>query len=197
MAQTHVKTTYTLTYSAGPQWKAGLAPDKQDLGPHFGWVKKLFDDKKLLANGHLSSGRGFYVFAVSTPAEIEKLAASDPGVDSGVLQIEAASPWTLVLDNLAADVRGKPLFVVNERPGRRWHTGKTLMEQPLTEHLAYVQKAFAEGTLLAGGPVDGHQGRYIIAAADQSAAERWTEADPAVAAGILHPEVIGWQAFNR
>jgi hypothetical protein len=95
--------------------------------------------------------------------QLDKLAASDPGIDTGVLQLEAASPWTLAFDNLAADVRGKALFVVNERPGRHWQAGKALMEQPLSEQLAYVQKAFAEGTLIAGGPVDGHQGRYIIA----------------------------------
>jgi uncharacterized protein YciI len=197
MNPTSARTTYTITYAGGPQWKPGLGPDQQDIGPHLGWAQKLFAEKHLLANGHLANGRGFYVFDVRTAGDADKVVASDPGIDSGVLQLEAASPWTLVFDNLGADVRGQELFVVNERPGRNWHAGRTLLEQDLQRHLAYVQKAFAGGTLIAGGPVDGHQGRYIIAAADLAAAELWVQADPAVVAQILHPEVIGWHAFNR
>ena len=194
---TPAKATYTITYAGGPQWKPGLGPEQQDIGAHLAWAKTLFGDKRLIANGHLANGRGFYLFDVRTPTEIDKLASSDPGIDSGVLQIEAVSPWTLVFDNLGADVHGRELFVVNERPGRNWRAGKTLLEQDLQEHLAYVQEGFEAGTVLAGGPVDGHQGRYIVAAADGAAAARWVQADPAVVADVLHPEVIGWQAFNR
>jgi uncharacterized protein YciI len=194
---THARTTYTITYAAGPQWKPGVGPEQQDIGAHLAWVKTLFGDKRLLANGHLDNGRGFYVFDVGTPTDIDELVSSDPGIDSGVLQIDAVSPWTLVVDNLGADVHGHELFVVNERPGPNWRAGKTLLEQDLQAHLAYVRQAFAAGTLIAGGPVDGHQGRYIVAAADRAAAERWVQTDPAVIAGVLHPEIIGWQAFNR
>jgi uncharacterized protein YciI len=189
--------TWTLTYAGGPQWKPGLPPEQQDIGAHLAWVKKLFEQKKLVANGHLANGRGFYVFSVSSSAEIEKVASSDPGIDSGVLQLEAAAPWSLMFDNLSEDVSGKELFVVNYRPGRSWQGGRTLIQQDVGAHMGYVQKAFADGTLLAGGPVDDHQGRYIVAAANQAAVERWVEADPAVASRLLHAEIIGWQAFNR
>jgi uncharacterized protein YciI len=194
---TPARATYTITYAGGPQWKPGLGPEQQDIGAHLAWVKTLFGDKRLLANGHLANGRGFYVFDVRTMTDIDKLVTSDPGIDSGVLQVEAAAPWTLVFDNLGADVHGQELFVVNERPGRNWRAGKTLLEQDLQKHLAYVQAAFAAGTLLAGGPVDGHQGRYVVAGANQAAVERWVQADPAVLADILHPEILGWQVFNR
>jgi uncharacterized protein YciI len=197
MNPTSARTTYTVTYTGGPQWKPGLGPEHQDIGAHLGWVSKLFAGKRLLANGHLANGHGFYVFDVRTAGDIEKVVAGDPGIDSGVLQLEAASPWTLVFDNLGADIGGQQLFVVNERPGPNWRAGKTLLEQDLQEHLTYVQKAFTGGTVIAGGPVDSHQGRYVIAAADLGAAERWVHADPAVSAQILHPEIIGWQAFNR
>jgi uncharacterized protein YciI len=197
MEQPRPTMTYTLTYAAGPLWKRGLPPDQQELGPHMGWVKQLFDSRRLVANGHLADGHGFYVFAVESAAEIAKIASSDPGIDSGVVQVEAAAPWALMFDNLAADVGKKELFVINYRPGRKWQPKKTLMGQDLAAHMGYVQRAFADGTLLAGGPVDDHQGRYIVAAANQAAVERWVNADPAVTSEVLHPETIAWQAFNR
>jgi uncharacterized protein YciI len=189
--------TFTLTYAGGPQWKAGLPPEKQEIGGHFQYAKKLFDDHKLLANGHLANGTGFYVFVAKSFDEIEKIASGDPGIDSGVLQVQAAASWTLMFDNLAADVGGKQLFVLNYRPGPAWQAGKTLLQQPVAAHIGYVQSAFQAGTVLAGGPVDDHQGRYIVAAADQAAVDRWVQSDPGITAGIFRAEVIGWQPFNR
>jgi uncharacterized protein YciI len=51
--------------------------------------------------------------------------------------------------------------------------------------------------ILAGGPVDEHHGRYVIAAADDRAAAAWVDHDPAVNAGIFRADVTPWQVFNR
>src|SRR5437868_1436478 len=141
---------YTVIYSGGPQWKANTPPDKQDLGGHFAYVQKLFDEGTLLANGLLADGRGFYVFAVADPIRIESIAASDPGIDNGVLKVDAKAPWLLAFDNLSSPGVAR-LFVVDYRPGPGWRAKKPLMEQDLGSHMQYVGKAFAAGALVVGG----------------------------------------------
>jgi uncharacterized protein YciI len=189
--------TYSVTYRGGPQWKANEPMEKQDLAGHMGYVQKLVEKGTLLANGHLADGRGFYVFAASNHADADVIVAADPGIQTGVLQVDAVAPWLLVMENLAAGAKTDALFVLNYRPGPKWKAGKPLLEQDVTQHLAYVGKAFGKGQLLAGGPVDAHQGRYVISAADMAAALAWVAADPAVKADTFRVEVVAWQTFNR
>jgi len=197
MDPTMMTKAYTATYSAGPQWKPNLPPDKQDLGGHFGYVQKLFDEGTLLANGLLADGRGFYVFAVADAAVMDAILAGDPGIDSGVLKLDAAASWLLAFDNLSAGPKDAKLFVVNYRPGPSWRPRKPLSEQDLGSHMSYVTGALGQGTLLGGGPVDAHHGRYVISAADDRAAAAWVDADPAVASGVFRGEIVRWQTFNR
>jgi uncharacterized protein YciI len=188
--------TYTVTYAAGPQWKPDQPMDKQDLTGHLEFVKTQLAHHALLANGHLATGQGFYVFAVSDAKALASLVAADPGVDAGVLQVDAVAPWTLVVERLG-DVPTKPIFVLDYRPGPSWRRGKQLTEQDLTKHLDYVKTAFASGALVAGGPVDAHHGRYLVAAADRAAAEAWVKSDPAVIAQTVRVEITPWNLFNH
>src|SRR4051794_36056745 len=77
--------TYTVTYAPGPQWKADQPMDKQDLGGHLEFVNTQYGRHALVAHGHLGTGKGFYVFALSDPKAVVALVATDPGVDAGVL----------------------------------------------------------------------------------------------------------------
>lgn len=188
--------TYTVTYSAGPQWKPNEPMERQDLAGHMGYVKRLFAQHTLLAYGHLVTGQGFYVFAVPDARRLDAIIAADPGIDAGVLRVDRGAPWTLAMEQLGAPTKSR-LYVVDYRPGPHWRSGRSLGEQPLDTHLKYVGAAYAEGRLLAGGVVDAHHGRYIVAAADRAAAEAWTKADPAVRDDVLRPEITEWTPFER
>jgi uncharacterized protein YciI len=187
----------TVTYSGGPQWKPNLPPDQQDLASHFAYVQRLYDAHVLLANGLLADGRGFYLFAVDEPGRLRGLVADDPAIDAGVLKVDAEAPWALAIDQLSAPPRAGGLFVLDYLPGPAWQARKPLEQQDLARHLAYVGQAAAGGGVLAGGPVDAHHGRYVIAAADARAAAAWVAADPAVLAGTVRVTITGWQAFHR
>jgi uncharacterized protein len=189
--------TFTVTYRGGPQWKANLPMEKQDLAGHMGFVQKMFEKGTLVANGHLADGRGFYVFNATSHAEIDALVAADPGIQTGVLQVDAVAPWLLVMENFGAGEKTDALFVLNYRPGPKWKAEKPLLEQDVSAHLGSVSKAFAKGQLLAGGPVDTHQGRYVISAASLEAAQAFVAADPGVKADIFRTEIVAWTTFNR
>jgi uncharacterized protein YciI len=192
----HPIETYTVTYSAGPQWKPDQPMEKQDLAGHLEFVKTQLDRHTLVANGHLTSGKGFYVFRMADPKALAALVAHDPGVDAGVLQIDVVEAWTLAFEKLDGPARG-PLFVLDYRPGPKWRHGKSLVEQDLGKHLDYVASSLAAGTVLAGGPVDAHHGRYIVTAPDRAAVDAWVKHDPAVTAEVVRVEVTGWEVFNR
>jgi uncharacterized protein YciI len=71
--------------------------------------------------------------------------------------------------------------------GPNWQHGKTVYEQgpPIEGHLESMRRRFDEGDLLLGGPFDEGGGIAVIEAADQLAATRLLDSDPAVAAGVL------------
>jgi uncharacterized protein YciI len=192
----HPIETYTVTYTVGPQWKPNQPMDKQDLAGHLAFVKTQFQRHAILASGRLASGKGFYVFGVADPKAIASLIAADPGIDAGVLVVDAVAPWTLLFEQLG-DATHKPTFVLDYHPGPRWTRGKPLAEQDLAKHLDYVKSAFASRALVAGGPVDAHHGRYLLSLADRAGAEAWVKADPAVAAETVHVEITPWEVFDR
>lgn len=190
--------TTTIIYAGGPAWVAGLPPEKQNLAGHFGWVQTHFQSGRLLANGPLlDEGKGFYLVRGSIE-DAMKLIAQDPGIQGGVIQADAVATWTLFFDNLGAQFsEPRVLYVANYRPGPAWQAGKPMLEQDVSHHLGYVTELFKKGHLLAGGPVHEHQGRYIIAAADDTAARKIIADDPGVSSGLFRVELKPWQALNR
>ena len=71
--------------------------------------------------------------------------------------------------------------------GPSWQQGKTVYEQgaPVEGHLESMRRRFDEGALLLGGPFDDGGGIAVLEAADQDAAAKLLDADPAVVAGVL------------
>lgn len=85
-------------------------------------------------------------------------------------------------------------FVLHYRRGPAWLEGKTVFEQPLAEHLAYVKQLIFAGTLALGGPfLDDSGGLLVVHADDTAAAQAIAEADPAIRAEIMVAEVHPWQ----
>jgi uncharacterized protein YciI len=86
------------------------------------------------------------------------------------------------------------LYAVRLLPGPKWVAGKSAFEQPgIQDHIAYMEKLQAEGRMRFGGPfLDGMGGQCAITAESTDDAKAVASADPAVAAGLLVPEVHPW-----
>lgn len=85
------------------------------------------------------------------------------------------------------------LFVIYYRRGPAWVEGKTVFEQPLAAHLAYMKQLAATGTLLRGGPfADDLGGLVVVRVADKAAAEAVLESDPAVRDQVMVAEAHPW-----
>lgn len=85
-------------------------------------------------------------------------------------------------------------FVIYYRRGPAWVDGKTIFEQPLQGHLAYMKQLVAAGTLKLGGPfTDDCGGLLVVDAADLGEAQSLFEADPAVRDRIMVAQAHPWK----
>jgi len=85
-------------------------------------------------------------------------------------------------------------FVIYYRRGPAWIEGKTVFEQPLQPHLAYMKRLAAAGTLKLGGPfVDNCGGMIVVDAAGIAEAQALFEADPAVRDRVMVAEAHPWK----
>lgn len=183
-------------YRGGKAWKAGLPPQKQDLGDHFQYVGKNFQEGKLVANGLLSDGRGMYVI-YGDDAAAKDFIAHDPAVAKEVLALDQQNSWMVMMDGLGKENLAST-FVLDYGPGPRWQSGKTMMEQAgIQEHMKYAMGQFSKGNIVAGGPVDSSHGRYIANAADRAAVDSMISADPATQSGVFQVQVKDWSLFNH
>lgn len=187
----------TITLTAGPAWDPALPPEAQDLADHLAWAQGSFSAGALLAYGpYLDDGRGWYLYLDQTAPETDALLADDPGLASGVLALDGEGRWDLLFEALGAPT-ADPLFVLDATPGPAWVTGLPLTEQDLADHLSYTSTLFADGRLLAGGPVSEEAGRYVVAAPDASAADALVADDPGVTSGVLSVAIRPWGPFAR
>jgi len=89
-------------------------------------------------------------------------------------------------------------FSVVYSPGPSWRAGKPLMEQAIQPHIDYQVRLLESGRLLIGGPyVDVEGGQSVFLAKSMEEAMQMVEADPAVASGLVKPEVHEWQIVLR
>ena len=85
-------------------------------------------------------------------------------------------------------------FVIYYRRGPAWIEGKTVFEQPLQPHLAYMKSLAAAGTLKLGGPfLDDRGGLIVVGAAGIAEAQALFEADPAVRDRVMVAEAHPWK----
>jgi uncharacterized protein YciI len=90
------------------------------------------------------------------------------------------------------------LFLVFRNPGDSWVPGLSSRQQPLwDEHAAFMDRLFAEGRVVLGGPyADCSRVLLVIQARDAQEASDLLRDDPWYESGILVPsEVIEWTVF--
>lgn len=86
------------------------------------------------------------------------------------------------------------LFVIFYRRGPAWAEGKSVFEQPLQEHLAYMQGLKKQSILILGGPFTDDMGGLIVVAAGSShEANAIFSNDPAVQDGVMIAEAHPWK----
>ncbi|HKV58607.1 MAG TPA: YciI family protein [Ktedonobacteraceae bacterium] len=94
--------------------------------------------------------------------------------------------------------RLKKTFVIFFKPGNAWTAGKTSREQPYwTEHAAFMDALFEDGTVIMGGPFADYSSiLVIIEASDENTVRELFKRDPFIVQGILHlSSVHEWVVF--
>jgi uncharacterized protein YciI len=85
-------------------------------------------------------------------------------------------------------------YVLCYRRGPAWVAGKTVFEQPLKEHLAYMMSLKACGTLVLGGPFLDDTGGLVVVESDTlQAAQALAQGDPAIRDRVMVAEVHPWK----
>lgn len=77
-------------------------------------------------------------------------------------------------------------------PGPNWIAGKTLYEQgePIQAHRISMRRRYDEGSLLLGGPYEGHDaGIAVLDVEEMRDATSLMDEDPGVAAGMFSYEL--------
>ena len=80
------------------------------------------------------------------------------------------------------------------KPGPKWIKHKSIFEQPLDEHISYMNKLGRAGTLRLGGPFTDSSGTIGILRATLSEAENLIANDPAIRHQIMSAELHPWSA---
>ena len=81
-------------------------------------------------------------------------------------------------------------------PGPNRVSGQPVADQPLEEHLNYMQALNSDGIVKLGGPFeDGSGGLRIVEAEHIDDVYELVDWDPAVRSGILAVDVVGWDRF--
>ena len=94
--------------------------------------------------------------------------------------------------------RLKKTFVIFFKPGTAWIAGKTSREQLYwTEHAAFMDALFEDGTVIMGGPFADYSSiLVIIEASDENTVRELFKRDPFIVQGILHlSSVHEWVVF--
>ena len=84
-------------------------------------------------------------------------------------------------------------FAANYEPGPNWEPGKPIAQQPLREHVVYLNDLHDREVVLMGGPfADGTAGLVILEASEIEEASQIINNDPAIRSGILTAKVREW-----
>ena len=92
----------------------------------------------------------------------------------------------------------KNTFMILWAPGPAWVLGKTVREQPeWTEHAAFMDQLFANGTVIMGGPfTDGTGSLVLVEAEEESEVRTLIDNDPFVVQRIfVLSSLKQWQLF--
>jgi hypothetical protein len=89
---------YVCIYKAGPAWQAGKPLSAQGLAPHGAYMKRLFDEGRLLAGGPITDADGgMAIVRAASMEDAKAVFAADPAVTAGIMAAEVHR-WTPVFD---------------------------------------------------------------------------------------------------
>ena len=105
----------------------------------------------------------------------------------------------LLLSSVAVAQDTDSLFIIVYHQGPAWKAGLPAREQPaMKAHEAYMKRLFAEGHILAAGPIsDTPGGLVIVHAQNLDEAKAFMAEDPSVTSGMFTGEVHGWTPVFR
>lgn len=76
---------YVISYRTGPSWKPGKPMAEQAIGPHGAYMRRLFDEGRMLAAGPtLDIDGGVVLLRAASLDEAQAVMAADPAVTSGL-----------------------------------------------------------------------------------------------------------------
>ena len=92
------------------------------------------------------------------------------------------------------ETASKVNYLVLYRPGPKWLTGKSVMEQPLKEHGKYMLSLYTKGSMKIAGPLtDNAGGAVLLEVANEAEAKEIVANDPAVKSGVFVYEMDPWK----
>jgi uncharacterized protein len=176
---------------------------------HLANIRRMFDAHRLVCAGpFVDDGplQGIYIFDADSVAQIQPLLGADPFLSTGHMvctlrrwlgpvgisetyrRVAGADPTrrdSLVRYTMALFVRWP-----------KWQPGEDAATRDLrARSIARTAKMSAAGQVALAGPFedDGDPRAIVVfATADTAVARRWSDADPAVAAGRLRAELHPW-----
>lgn len=105
----------------------------------------------------------------------------------------ANNSGTVPVQVTAQSLTPQKLFVFLYSPGPKWIAGKSVFEQPLESHQAYMVRLVKDKTLITGGPFTDNSGAMGIIQADNlDRARQLIELDPAVRDQVVTARVVPW-----
>jgi uncharacterized protein len=95
---------FMLAYQRGPNWRESEPRQRQPLQGHLGYLAALHRDGKLVMAGpYREANGGIAIVQTNAREEAEDIAASDPGVQAGVLRVEVLEwqpiDWAVFADS--------------------------------------------------------------------------------------------------
>jgi uncharacterized protein YciI len=91
----------------------------------------------------------------------------------------------------------QPNWLVVYRPGPAWLLGKPVGQQPLKEHFRFLVGLYKKGILRFAGPfTDDSGGAAALLVPSEEEAKALVASDPAVAAGVMLPELHPWRPVD-
>jgi uncharacterized protein YciI len=184
-------------YEAGSAWKQGEAPEKQNLGPHFGYVGELFKAGKIVAFGPQTDAvRSYYILKGAEPAIADEFVKNDPGFKEDIFKPVAELGWAVAVNAFQPNMKDHSYFILRYKPGSNWVAGKTVAEQDIGAHFGYMIEQSKIGVVLAAGPaMAGDEGLYVVQGS-RADIDKLVAADPGVTAGIFAPQIFGWNVLG-
>jgi uncharacterized protein YciI len=148
----------------GTGWRSGVPLVEQPLWhEHALYMDGLATAALVRVGGPLGPGPAALLVcdAASEEAVLERL-ADDPWTQADILPPRAAYRWEIVLGEAVPGRirrRHSHYVAVQSEQGPSWRGGTAMREQRLwSEHAAFMNALDAEGFVLTGGPLEGHDG---------------------------------------